>query len=339
MSTSQEAPALIQYACERCKTRFVLPPSSRARSASAGRLRAFCMGLGRTVRFHEGLGASVDTARRQLLAKMDDEAYQSFVQSFRFCHECRQFVCNDCWSTSRRSLPDLRGQVDDRHRPPATPIRPRRARDPTAGGCGRARSRSPPSPRRDPRRPWPGPRSRGPGSRRPLRGLQQRTGCGGHAHALADCRRDPHADPDPDSDPDPDCDRDPDPDAGSDPDSDRDAHADTDPDSDPDAQADAEAHSDADTHACEATAQLQLQRNELRLRGPQLVELPGRDQHRLDPGWPASGFGERHAIRPGRFATHYRGDRQQTRLQVELELEHPARAVSPSGACSQPAAP
>jgi hypothetical protein len=49
------------------------------------------------------LGAAYDTTRRQLLSKMDDEAYQSFVQSFRFCHECRQFVCNECWSTSRRS--------------------------------------------------------------------------------------------------------------------------------------------------------------------------------------------------------------------------------------------
>jgi hypothetical protein len=102
MSSSQEAPALIQYACERCKTRFVLPPSSRKLSI-AGKVRAFNMGIGRAFRFHEGLGAGYDTSRRQLLDKMDDEAYQSFVQSFRFCHECRQFVCNECWSTSRRS--------------------------------------------------------------------------------------------------------------------------------------------------------------------------------------------------------------------------------------------
>ncbi|HEX7491423.1 MAG TPA: hypothetical protein VF337_06945 [Candidatus Limnocylindrales bacterium] len=102
MSNSQEAPALIQYACERCKTRFVLPPSSRTLSI-AGKFRAFSMGVSRALKFHEGLGAGYDTSRRQLLAKMDDEAYQSFVQSFRFCHECRQFVCNECWSTSRRS--------------------------------------------------------------------------------------------------------------------------------------------------------------------------------------------------------------------------------------------
>ena len=126
MSTSQEAPALIQYACERCKTRFVLPPSSRKLSIP-GKFRALSIGLGRFFRYHEGVAAGYDTARRQLLAKMDDEAYQSFVQSFRFCHECRQFVCNECWSTSRRSCltcvaKSMTGTV--RPRPPFAPTGP-----------------------------------------------------------------------------------------------------------------------------------------------------------------------------------------------------------------------
>jgi hypothetical protein len=126
MRSTPEAPALIQYACERCKTRFVLPPSSRGLSI-AGKIRAFSMSVGRTVKFHEGLGAGYDTARRQLLAKMDDEAYQSFVQSFRFCHECRQFVCNECWSTSRRSCltcvaKSMTGTA--RPRPPFAPTGP-----------------------------------------------------------------------------------------------------------------------------------------------------------------------------------------------------------------------
>jgi hypothetical protein len=126
VSTSQEAPALIQYACERCKTRFVLPPSSRQLSIG-GKLHAFSMAIGRAFKQHEGLGTGYDTARRQLLAKMDDEAYQSFVQSFRFCHECRQFVCNECWSTSRRSCltcvaKSMTGTV--RPRPPFAPTGP-----------------------------------------------------------------------------------------------------------------------------------------------------------------------------------------------------------------------
>ena len=124
--TTQEAPGLIQYACERCKTRFVLPPSRRKLSVG-GKFRAFSTGLGRTFRFHESLGSGYDTARRQLLAKMDDEAYQSFVQSFRFCHECRQFVCNECWSTARRSCltcvaKSMTGTV--RPRPPFAPTGP-----------------------------------------------------------------------------------------------------------------------------------------------------------------------------------------------------------------------
>jgi hypothetical protein len=141
MSTSQEAPALIQYACERCKTRFVLPPSSRALGIG-GKVRAFGMGLSRSVRYHEGLGASVDSARRQLLASMDDEAYQSFVKSFRFCHECRQFVCNDCWSASRRSCltcvaKSMTGTV--RPRPPFAPAGPEIPRPEVAVTPGRSR--------------------------------------------------------------------------------------------------------------------------------------------------------------------------------------------------------
>lgn len=121
-----ETPALVQYACERCKTRFVLPASSHELGL-AGQVRAAAMGVSRVLSRHEGLGAAYDSARRQLLAKMDDEAYQAFVQSFRFCHECRQFVCNDCWSTSRRACltcvaRSMAGEV--RPRPPFAPAGP-----------------------------------------------------------------------------------------------------------------------------------------------------------------------------------------------------------------------
>ena len=125
MST-QEAPALIQYACERCKTRFVLPPSRR-RLGFGGRLRASGMALSHTLRFHEGLGTTYDGARRQLLAKMDDDAYQSFVQSFKFCHECRQFVCSECWSTSRKTCLGCFAKAAGttvRQRPPFAPEGP-----------------------------------------------------------------------------------------------------------------------------------------------------------------------------------------------------------------------
>jgi hypothetical protein len=130
MSTAQEAPALIQYACERCKTRFVLPPSSR-HLGFGGRIKASGMALGRTLRYHEGLGSTYDGARRQLLAKMDDDAYQSFVQSFKFCHECRQFVCAECWSNSRKTClgcfakaAGTASSPANRQRPPFAPTGP-----------------------------------------------------------------------------------------------------------------------------------------------------------------------------------------------------------------------
>jgi hypothetical protein len=126
MSAGQDAPALIQYACERCKTRFVLPPSSR-HLGFGGRFKAAGMAVSRTVRFHEGLGSTYDGARRQLLAKMDDDAYQSFVQSFKFCHECRQFVCSECWSASRKTCLGCFAKAAGttvRQRPPFAPVGP-----------------------------------------------------------------------------------------------------------------------------------------------------------------------------------------------------------------------
>ncbi len=102
MGGAMDAPALIQYACERCKTKFVLPPSSRRLSFS-GRLKATGTALGQSLKHRQGFGSSFDSARRQILAKMDDDAYQAFVQSFKFCHECRQFVCSECWSNSRKT--------------------------------------------------------------------------------------------------------------------------------------------------------------------------------------------------------------------------------------------
>jgi outer membrane biosynthesis protein TonB len=141
VSTSQESPDLIQYACERCKTRFVLPPSSR-RLGIVGKARAFGTGLGRTLRYREGLGAGYEAAQRNQLAKVDDKAYQSFVQSFRFCHECRQFVCNDCWSDSRRSCLTCVAKAMTgaaRPRPPFAPVGPEIPRPALAAGPGRSR--------------------------------------------------------------------------------------------------------------------------------------------------------------------------------------------------------
>jgi hypothetical protein len=136
VSTSQAAPDLIQYACERCKTRFVLPASSR-RLGIRGSIQAFATGLGRTFRYREGLGAGHAAAQRDLLAKVDDKAYQSFVKSFRFCHECRQFVCNDCWSDARRSCLTCVAKAmtgTSRPRPPFAPVGPDIPRPVAAAG-------------------------------------------------------------------------------------------------------------------------------------------------------------------------------------------------------------
>ncbi len=100
MTNSQEPPALIRYECKRCEKAFVLPPSGEALSRS-GKLHAFTMGTGKAFRYRESLRAAYGHARQQLLDEADDDAYQAFVQSFHFCDECQQFVCGDCWRSSR----------------------------------------------------------------------------------------------------------------------------------------------------------------------------------------------------------------------------------------------
>jgi len=96
-----EKPARVQYTCERCRTRFVLVPPPR-RLGIGGRLRALAFVLGRSILFYQSPGASYDEARRELLSGVDAEAYESFAQSFKYCLECRRFVCAECWSATGR---------------------------------------------------------------------------------------------------------------------------------------------------------------------------------------------------------------------------------------------
>ena len=73
--TYEDPPALIRYDCERCKRGFVPPRPGRQ------------MGLGGDA--------------RRVSVQADDEAYRKFAQSVHFCPTCRQFVCHECWATSR----------------------------------------------------------------------------------------------------------------------------------------------------------------------------------------------------------------------------------------------
>jgi len=94
--SAEEPLALIEYTCERCQRGFVRPRLSQ-HLGFAGEFHVLCMGLGRTLRYQKSLATTCGEARQQLLVKADDDAYQSFVRGVRFCPECRQFVCHECW--------------------------------------------------------------------------------------------------------------------------------------------------------------------------------------------------------------------------------------------------
>jgi len=87
----------ITYACERCKVERSLAPARQ----SPGRVRRLRIRLAALWQGGlEGETRSVTVARlkQEYLANAEEAAYGKFTGSFRFCHECRRFVCPKCWN-------------------------------------------------------------------------------------------------------------------------------------------------------------------------------------------------------------------------------------------------
>lgn len=102
ISSQAAAPAeqtSVRYACERCKTESVLAPG-RVGLGPLGGLKVRLLAIGRSIRRRDGARRSVDEIRAEVIAKIDEDAYQAFTGRFRFCHDCRRFVCPRCWNRS-----------------------------------------------------------------------------------------------------------------------------------------------------------------------------------------------------------------------------------------------
>ena len=131
MSTSPEAPALIQYACERCKTRFVLPPSSRKLSIG-GKFKAMSTGIGSGVQVPRGPGRGIrrrtppaagQDGRRGLPVLRPELPLLPRVPPVRLQRVLEHVAAK---------LPDLRRQVDDRRGTAAAAVCAHRTRNPEA---------------------------------------------------------------------------------------------------------------------------------------------------------------------------------------------------------------
>jgi len=99
--TARAVPGTVRYACERCKTDKVLAPAPRT-LGPAGWLHARILSAGTSLSSHKGARRSFRDIRAEMLARAADDAARSFSDSFRFCHECRRFVCPGCWSPARQ---------------------------------------------------------------------------------------------------------------------------------------------------------------------------------------------------------------------------------------------
>jgi hypothetical protein len=93
---------LVQYVCERCHTRFVLALSGRKLSPS-NQVRAGLEAARHTVlRRDASYAENLTEATRRIGQVNADAEYERFRRSFNFCHNCRQFVCSDCWNDTQR---------------------------------------------------------------------------------------------------------------------------------------------------------------------------------------------------------------------------------------------
>lgn len=93
---------LVQYVCERCHTRFVLALSGRKLSPS-NEVRAALEAARNTALHRDGSYAqNLTEATRRIGQVIADAEYERFRRSFNFCHNCRQFVCSDCWNDTQR---------------------------------------------------------------------------------------------------------------------------------------------------------------------------------------------------------------------------------------------
>jgi hypothetical protein len=68
----------LEYACERCGRTFEPPPTRIS------------------LRWWQARGPVIE--RQQALARINDDAFQAFLGTFKLCHRCREFVCPLCWS-------------------------------------------------------------------------------------------------------------------------------------------------------------------------------------------------------------------------------------------------
>jgi len=93
---------LVQYVCERCHTRFVLALSAGKLSPST-KVRAGLEAARHTVlRRDASYAENLTEATRRIGQVIADAEYDRFRRSFSFCHNCRQFVCSDCWNDTQR---------------------------------------------------------------------------------------------------------------------------------------------------------------------------------------------------------------------------------------------
>ena len=85
--------------CERCGTAYTLGNGPRLPGFAS--LPVVARGLRNLILSDDSLGDVIAQAREEHAGTLSARQLAAFERTFRFCMECRQYVCRDCWNDAR----------------------------------------------------------------------------------------------------------------------------------------------------------------------------------------------------------------------------------------------
>ena len=105
--------ALTESFCERCGTRYEFAAPSRL--TPIGRTRGVISGLKNYILSQDSLSDAIGDAMRSHQDVLASKQLDAFHSSFKFCIDCRQYTCTNCWNDeagrcqSCQPLPNAQG--------------------------------------------------------------------------------------------------------------------------------------------------------------------------------------------------------------------------------------
>ena len=92
---------LTRLFCERCGSAHSLETGNGHRLPGIDALPIVARGLRNFILSNDSIGDAIAQAREERAGTLSNRQLEAFERAFRFCMECRQYVCGDCWNDTR----------------------------------------------------------------------------------------------------------------------------------------------------------------------------------------------------------------------------------------------